>query len=93
LKGKATLDDPSLRLHGDSELAPGLVDLAVNVRQVSMPRWLTDPIAASLADLAGYPDRTRARRAVADRHARPVEEVLLTAGAAEAFVLLARTSS
>jgi histidinol-phosphate aminotransferase len=53
-----------------------------------MPAWLADPIAASLHDLARYPDQTEARRAVADRHARAIEEVLLTAGAAQAFSLL-----
>ncbi|MGG8405971.1 Rv2231c family pyridoxal phosphate-dependent protein CobC, partial [Streptomyces sp. 12297] len=37
-----------------------------------------------------YPDGRAARAAVAARHGLPVERVLLTAGAAEAFVLLAR---
>jgi histidinol-phosphate aminotransferase len=76
--------------HGDRELAPGLVDLAVNVRRAPPPAWLTAAILAALADLARYPDPAGARAAVAARHARPPEEVLLTAGAAEAFVLLAR---
>jgi histidinol-phosphate aminotransferase len=76
--------------HGDRELAPGLIDLAVNVRGEPPPEWLTGPILAALTDLARYPDPTRARAAVAARHSRPPEEVLLTAGAAEAFVLLAR---
>ncbi|CAM5494190.1 Histidinol-phosphate aminotransferase [Streptomyces alboniger] len=40
--------------------------------------------------LAAYPDGRAARAAVAARHGLPVERVLLTAGAAEAFVLLAR---
>jgi histidinol-phosphate aminotransferase len=76
--------------HGDAEVAPGLVDLAVNVRTGPMPAWLAGPIAAALQNLASYPDPNRARAAVAARHARPPEEVLLTAGAAEAFVLIAR---
>lgn len=79
-----------LRHHGDAELAPGLVDLAVNVRHGTPPAWLAELLHASLADLAAYPDASRARSAVARRHGRPPEEVLLTAGAAEAFVLLAR---
>jgi histidinol-phosphate aminotransferase len=54
------------------------------------PQWLAERIRASVADLAAYPDPRPARRAVARRHGRSVEEVLLTAGAAEAFVLLAR---
>ncbi|NED32791.1 Rv2231c family pyridoxal phosphate-dependent protein CobC, partial [Streptomyces sp. SID8499] len=40
--------------------------------------------------LAAYPDGRAARAAVAARHGLPAGRVLLTAGAAEAFVLLAR---
>jgi len=79
-----------LRHHGDVEVAPGLVDLAVNVRSAPLPAWLAEPLAASLADLARYPDPAPARTAVAERHACDPEEVLLTAGAAQAFVLLAQ---
>ncbi|MEV6972596.1 Rv2231c family pyridoxal phosphate-dependent protein CobC [Kitasatospora sp. NPDC093806] len=85
--------EPDLRHHGDAEVradGAGLVDLAVNVRTGTPPQWLRDHLAATLADLAAYPDGTAARAAVAARHARPADEVLLTAGAAEAFVLLAR---
>ncbi|MFG1810197.1 Rv2231c family pyridoxal phosphate-dependent protein CobC [Streptomyces sp. NPDC049040] len=77
--------------HGDAEVGEGLVDLAVNVRAGTPPPWLAERIAASLSGLAAYPDGRAARRAVALRHGRADErEVLLTAGAAEAFVLLAR---
>ncbi|MFC3384605.1 Rv2231c family pyridoxal phosphate-dependent protein CobC [Couchioplanes azureus] len=79
-----------LHHHGDAEVAPGMVDLAVNVRRHPMPRWLADPIAATLTGLAAYPDATRATAAVARRHGRTPAEVLLTAGAAQAFVLIAR---
>jgi len=83
--------EPDLRHHGDAEVrSAGLVDLAVNVRTDTPPPWLRERLAATLGELAAYPDGTAARAAVADRHGRPVEEVLLTAGAAEAFVLLAR---
>ncbi|MFD4908265.1 Rv2231c family pyridoxal phosphate-dependent protein CobC [Kitasatospora purpeofusca] len=85
--------EPDLRHHGDAEVrADGadLVDLAVNVRTGTPPDWLRARLAATLADLAAYPDGTAARAAVAARHGRPVDEVLLTSGAAEAFVLLAR---
>ncbi|HEU5109877.1 MAG TPA: aminotransferase, partial [Micromonosporaceae bacterium] len=64
--------------HGDRELAPGLVDLAVNVRREPPPGWLTEPILAAVADLARYPDPRAARAAVAARHVRPPAEVLLT---------------
>ncbi|MEU8577979.1 Rv2231c family pyridoxal phosphate-dependent protein CobC [Streptomyces asoensis] len=82
-----------LRHHGDAEVrdaGPDLVDLAVNVRADTPPRWLRERVAASLGGLAAYPDGRAARAAVAARHGLPVERVLLTAGAAEAFVLLAR---
>lgn len=82
-----------LRHHGDAETGPGLVDLAVNVRQGAPPQWLRDVLAGAVSALAAYPDPAAARAAVAARHRRPVEEVLLTAGAAEAFVLLARVLS
>lgn len=82
-----------LRHHGDAEVrddGSALVDLAVNVRADTPPAWLRERIAESLAGLAAYPDGREARAAVAARHEVPVERVLLTAGAAEAFVLLAR---
>jgi histidinol-phosphate aminotransferase len=74
--------------HGDADLVPGLVDLAVNVRSAGTPGWLAARIRE--ADLAAYPDQRAAVAAVAARHRRAADEVLLTAGAAEAFVLLAR---
>ncbi|MDX3851499.1 Rv2231c family pyridoxal phosphate-dependent protein CobC [Streptomyces sp. AK02-01A] len=86
-------DHHDLRHHGDAELrdaASGLVDLAVNVRTGTPPDWLRACIAGSLTGLAAYPDGRAARAAVAARHGLPVERTLLTAGAAEAFVLLAR---
>ncbi|WP_406352814.1 Rv2231c family pyridoxal phosphate-dependent protein CobC [Streptomyces hirsutus] len=82
-----------LRHHGDAEVrddGSALVDLAVNVRAGTPPAWLREHIAGSVAGLAAYPDGRAARAAVAARHGLPVERVLLTAGAAEAFVLLAR---
>ncbi|MFD2091633.1 Rv2231c family pyridoxal phosphate-dependent protein CobC [Blastococcus deserti] len=79
-----------LRHHGDAELAPGLVDLAVNVRAGAPPAWLRAVLHEALDDSAGYPDAGPARSAVAAAHGRDPSEVLLTAGAAEAFTLLAR---
>ncbi|MFD4550314.1 Rv2231c family pyridoxal phosphate-dependent protein CobC [Streptomyces sp. NPDC058466] len=82
-----------LRHHGDAEVrddGSALTDLAVNVRADTPPPWLRERIAASLSGLAAYPDGRAARAVVAARHGLPVERVLLTAGAAEAFVLLAR---
>lgn len=82
--------DVDLTHHGDAELAPGLVDLAVNVRCKEPPAWLREEIAGTLSDLAAYPNPAAAAKSVAARHGRRPDEVLLTAGAAEAFVLIAR---
>lgn len=79
-----------LRHHGDRETGAGLTDLAVNVRIPRPPAWLLDRIAAVLPDLAAYPDAAPATAAVAAAHGREPDQVLLTSGAAEAFVLLAR---
>ncbi|RZB20620.1 threonine-phosphate decarboxylase [Streptomyces sp. F001] len=86
-------DAHDLRHHGDAEVRDGgrsLVDLAVNVRAGTPPAWLREVIAGSLGGLAAYPDGRSARAAVAARHGLAPDRVLLTAGAAEAFVLLAR---
>jgi histidinol-phosphate aminotransferase len=80
----------NLSHHGDREVGAGLVDLAVNVRVPRPPQWLLDRIAASLNDLAAYPDAAQATESVARRHGRHADHVLLTSGAAEAFVLIAR---
>jgi histidinol-phosphate aminotransferase len=85
-----TWDRDPLSFHGDAELSEALVDLAVNVRTAPPPEWLAAPIAASLSGLARYPDPKPAVAAVAARHHRRPEEVLLTAGAAQAFTLVAQ---
>lgn len=82
------MNEELLSHHGDSDALPGLVDLAVNIRPGMPPKWLRREIAA--ADLARYPNQNEALAAIAARHGRSVDEVLLTAGAAEAFVLIAR---
>ncbi|MFE0735841.1 Rv2231c family pyridoxal phosphate-dependent protein CobC [Streptomyces sp. NPDC058855] len=84
-------DAHDLRHHGDAEVRDEkLIDLAVNVRTDTPPDWLRERIAHSLFGLAAYPDGRSARAAVAERHDLPPGRVLLTAGAAEAFVLIAR---
>ncbi len=81
---------PDLRHHGDRETGPGLVDLAVNVFDGPRPAWLDRALAESLLAADTYPDPADAEAAVARRHDRTPEDVLATAGAAEAFTLLAR---
>ncbi|MGW4633641.1 Rv2231c family pyridoxal phosphate-dependent protein CobC [Nocardia sp. NPDC004415] len=88
-----SVDPAMLRHHGDVDARPGMLDFAVNVQGLAPPAWLRERLAARLTDLGRYPgaddDRT-ARTAVATRHARTPDEVLLLAGAAEGFALLPR---
>nr|WP_042192207.1 Rv2231c family pyridoxal phosphate-dependent protein CobC [Kibdelosporangium sp. MJ126-NF4] len=80
-----------LRHHGDKDTAPGMVDFAVNVWLTAPPRWLRDRLAAALERLAAYPsdaDDLAAREAVARRHGRAADEVLVLNGSAEGFALL-----
>ena len=86
--GMHAREHDGLAHHGDADLVPGLVDLAVNVRSSGTPAWLAARVRE--ADLAAYPDQRAAVAAIAARHRRTPDEVLLTAGAAEGFVLLAR---
>lgn len=81
---------PDLHHHGDRDLAPGLVDLAVNVRVAAPPDWVVDQITASALSWASYPDPGPARAALARLHQVDESMVLPTAGGAEAFWLLAR---
>lgn len=86
-----TADLDALRHHGDDETAPGLLDFAVNVQGDGPPEWLRRRLAAGLATLGSYPSEAahlRAREAVAARHGRTVDEVLLLAGGAEGFAML-----
>ncbi len=82
--------DPLLH-HGDVEVGDDLLDLAVNVHPGPRPPWLDAALRASLEDLDRYPSAAAAQEALAAHHGRAVEEVLPTAGAAEAFTLLARS--
>jgi histidinol-phosphate aminotransferase len=80
-----------LRHHGDVDAAPGLADFAVNVALDRPPAWLLAELTAELAGLGRYPSAesdAAARQAVADRHGRSPDEVLVLAGAAEGFALL-----
>ncbi|CAM3651938.1 cobyrinate a,c-diamide synthase [Nocardioides zeicaulis] len=81
---------PGLRHHGDREASAGLVDVAVNVFDGPRPRWLDRALVESLDEADRYPDAREAEAAVARRHGREPDDVLATAGAAEAFTLIAR---
>lgn len=83
------MDEP-LRHHGDAEVGDGLLDLAVNVYAGPRPAWLEAALRTSLDDVGAYPSADAAEQAIATRHRRPAADVLATAGAAEAFSLVAR---
>src|SRR5918999_1428253 len=81
----------SLRHHGDVDAEPGLLDFAVNVQGSGPPPWLRDRLVAALDGIARYPSAAHdaaAREAVAARHGRRPDEVLVLAGSAEGFALL-----
>jgi histidinol-phosphate aminotransferase len=88
----ASQSTAAARYHGDQAAVPGMLDFAVNVRASEQPSWLVDRLAARLVDLGRYPNSTdelRAIHAVAGRHGRNVDDVVLLAGATEGFALLA----
>jgi histidinol-phosphate aminotransferase len=81
----------ALRHHGDVDAEPGLLDFAVNVQGDGPPRWLRERLAGCLDGLGRYPVAAHdaaARAAVAARHGRRADEVLVLAGSAEGFALL-----
>ena len=86
------LEEPGhdLQYHGDRDVAEGLIDMAVNVRLPEPPDWLRTIINDTTKDLAAYPNTDTASKAVAAAHGVAVDHVLPTAGAAEAFTLVAR---
>jgi cobyrinic acid a,c-diamide synthase len=79
-----------LHHHGDRDVAEGLVDLAVNVRLPAPPDWLSAIINSTTWHLAAYPNTDAATKTIAEAHNVTVDQVLPTAGGAEAFTLLAR---
>jgi histidinol-phosphate aminotransferase len=78
----------NLRLHGDVLATASTLDFAVNVQPGPRPAALEAALRDALAR-DGYPDEREARVAVATRHERDPDEVLLLNGACEAFWLLA----
>lgn len=80
----------NLRLHGDTVALPGMLDFAVNVWPERSAK-LDEVLSQALLDSSRYPNETPAREAIATRHGRALEDVLLLNGACEAFWLLAQT--
>jgi histidinol-phosphate/aromatic aminotransferase/cobyric acid decarboxylase-like protein/adenosyl cobinamide kinase/adenosyl cobinamide phosphate guanylyltransferase len=78
-----------LRFHGDELGRQASEDHAVSVVADGRPDWLEEALAAGVRAASRYPDERPAREAIARRHGRAPEEVVLTNGANEAFWLLA----
>jgi histidinol-phosphate/aromatic aminotransferase/cobyric acid decarboxylase-like protein len=78
----------TLAVHGDAYAAGAALDFAVNVWPAARPVGLERAMADALGE-TGYPDDAAARAAVAARHGRSVDEVLLANGACDVFWLLA----
>jgi histidinol-phosphate aminotransferase len=79
-----------LEVHGDHYARGARYDFAVNVLTDPHPPWLAAAIAVGVRAIGEYPDEEPAQVAVAERHARAPEEVVLVNGAAQAFTLLAQ---
>jgi len=76
-------------VHGDRLVPEGALDFAVNVHS-PMPAHVREALDRALDRAASYPDAAAGRAAAATRHRRPAGEALVTAGATDAFHLLAR---
>jgi cobyrinic acid a,c-diamide synthase len=90
VEGRQPVTIHDLYHHGDRDVAEGLVDLAVNVRRSTPPGWLIAVINNTTRYLAAYPNIDAASKAIAEAHGAAVDQVLPTAGGAEAFTLIAR---
>ncbi|WP_245904580.1 threonine-phosphate decarboxylase CobD [Billgrantia lactosivorans] len=76
---------PRFGLAGDSEV----IDFSANLNPLGPPSWLPERLAASVAELARYPDPDyrEARDAIAHAEGLGPEQVRLTNGGAEAIFL------
>lgn len=82
--------DEQLRHHGDAEARAARWNFAVNVCVEPRPDWLEEALQRGVLHSDGYPDPTAAHTSIARHYGRGRDEVLATAGAAEAFGLIAR---
>ncbi|MFW6033812.1 MAG: Rv2231c family pyridoxal phosphate-dependent protein CobC [bacterium] len=78
-----------LRFHGDQVTGDGMLDFAVNVWEAPLSGRLRGALQSALDGLGRYPNDRPAREALARRHGRSPDEVVVLNGACEAFWLLA----
>ncbi len=83
--------EPDLKHHGDKDMAPGLLDFSVNVAVSQPPDWLVERVVEGAAQWAKYPDSSEVQQQLAEHFGVRPQQLLLTAGAAEAFTLIARS--
>lgn len=77
-------------VHGDEWARGAAADHAVNVATGGPPAWLLDALREALEGaVAAYPDERAAMEAVAARHGRRPEEVVMLNGAAQGYGLVA----
>lgn len=76
-------------VHGDVWAQGAAADHAVNVAAGGPPAWLLDALRAGLGAVGAYPDEREAVAAVAARHGRAPDEVVMLNGAAQGYGLLA----
>jgi histidinol-phosphate aminotransferase len=82
--------DIPLHLHGDALARGAALDFAVNVAADGPPEWLRAALVGALRDdVRAYPDERPAVEAIAARHCRDPDEVVLLNGAAQGFWLVA----
>ncbi|HMJ33418.1 MAG TPA: Rv2231c family pyridoxal phosphate-dependent protein CobC [Baekduia sp.] len=83
---------PGPDLHGDHWARGARADHAVNVAAGGPPDWLRRLLRQELdGAIRAYPDEAEATAAVAHRHGRSADEVVLLNGAAHGFALIAET--
>jgi histidinol-phosphate/aromatic aminotransferase/cobyric acid decarboxylase-like protein len=78
-----------LRFHGDTLAGPGMLDFATSLWPGAEPPGLIRALHEALETRGRYPDERGPRAAIAARHGRSPDEVLVLNGACEAFWLLA----
>jgi adenosyl cobinamide kinase/adenosyl cobinamide phosphate guanylyltransferase len=85
-------ESDELRNQTDVVVAAGTEDFANIVVDEGPPEWMQTVLRDALEqDVRRYPDEREAMAAIAARHGRSPEEVVLTNGAVDAFWLLAAT--